>query len=802
MQPTRLFGHLRATTIAAALAGSTFLHAAPAAAQAVEYSIAASPLDVALNRFGAESGIQVIYDSAIADGLSSPGASGTLTPEDALAAVLSGTGLSYRFTSALTVVIEEVAPGGADEQGAITLDTIIVTARRTEEALQDVPASINVLRGEDVDRSNLNDFDDATLILPNVDFSGGDNPARIFSAIRGISDLNVASTGPTIGFFQDGVLQNNTGQTININRRIADVDRVEVIYGPQGTAFGRGTIGGAVNVVTNKPSGEFEASLRTELGSYFDYTGEAVINVPLTDDLSVRAVGYGEISDGFVDLPFGDTEDSISNDNAGGRFSVRYTPIDRLTIDTSVQFDTTDFDAPTFSIEDSVEDNDPIALNGTIDELEIERLNLIGEVAYQFDFGQLRSTTAFNRTTFVGGEDFDFTPPNNSFIFRDNKERAFSQELRFESESFDLPGRFGTVSTNLGFIYNDISAFLNPVFTTNFFGGPGGNVTDTRTDITNIGVFGDVRWRPVQQLELAAGARFSRDKVSIDSEIAPSGTFTAFVQPLVFADEETFTSITPNASILYEWTDDLSTYFSFTTGFRPGGFVGSLVGAPIQFDEEKVRSFEGGIKSTWLDGRLLLNASGFALFYDDIQVPISQEFGGGIQNAASARSIGAEVSAGAEPVPGLNLQAGLGLSFAKFTDFAEAVGGDRTGDRLPRAPRTSFTFIGDYEHPTPIARDIKPFGRVEYSFRSDFSGGSGGETNLGAFDVTNFRIGIRSEKIEVALFVENAFNEAYANEIVFPAAVANAAIPPEFVGQDFLVPGPTRRFGIVGTIKF
>ncbi|MEM6973844.1 MAG: TonB-dependent receptor [Pseudomonadota bacterium] len=796
---------LTATALAMAL---SVTHPGVALAQggSTDFTVPAGPLNTALIEFGAESGVQFVYDSEIAAGRISGGVSGTLSAEEALVEVLDGTGLTYRFTSADTVTIQPLAvPGGGAagvDQGTMLLDPIIVTARRTEEALQNVPSSVFVLDGEEIDRSNITDTDDLSLLTPNFDFSGGDNPGRIFFAIRGISDLNGASTGPTLGFFQDGILQNNSALTINSNRGLVDVDRVEVVYGPQGTAFGRGTIGGAINVVTNKPTDTFEASLRTELGSLPDGSFEAVINVPLSDQVAVRAVAYGELSDGFVDLPFGDTEDSIGATNAGSRLSARFTPTDRLTVDASVQYDTTSVDAPTFAVESSVLDSDPASLNGTIDELDIERLNLRGEVAYEFESGTLRATSAYNFTNFEGGEDFDFTPPDNSFIVRDSFERVFSQELRFESAEFSMLDGLGKISTNLGFIYSDMERENNPFFETNFFGGPGGNQTINSLKITNIGVFGDVRWRPIDRLEITAGARFSRDKADFALDVAPTGTFTTFVEPLVFDDDRTYTAVTPNASITYAITDEVTTYFSFSTGYRPGGLVGTLVGAPIEFDEERVRNFEGGIRATFLDGRLSASGSGFALFYDDIQVPISQAFGGGIENAAEARSIGAEIQLGAQPIDGLALQANLGLAFAKFTDFEASIAGDQTGDRLPRAPRVSFSFIGDYEHPEPIVGQMRPFARAEYSIRSGFSGGVGGDDDLGGFDVTNLRAGLRGDDYEVTFFVENLFNEGYATENVVPAAVANAALPPGFEGERFLVPGPTRRFGVEALFRF
>ncbi|MEM6942251.1 MAG: TonB-dependent receptor, partial [Pseudomonadota bacterium] len=413
---------IRGSAAAAAILWAIGSGVLPSIAQVTSYAIPAGPLDEALNSFGAASGVQVAYDSGVAAGLSSGGATGALTTEEALSTIIAGTGLSFRFTSETTVVIESTVTNSVG--GAVTLQPLVVTARRTEELLKDVPASVFVLDGEDVDRSNLTDFDDASLLTPNVDFSANDNPGRIFFAIRGISDLNPVGTGPTIGFFQDGVLQNGTGSVINVNRRLVDVERVEVVYGPQGTAFGRGTIGGAVNIVTQKPTQEFEAVLRSEIGSFPDYTGEAVLNLPLTEDLALRAVAYGGLSDGFVDAPFSDADDSIGDENIGGRASLRYTPTDKLTLDASMEFDRTAVEAPLFAIEESALDADPITLIGTFDDLATERLNIRGEAAYAFDIGLLRATTGYSRTTFIGDEDFDLSPPDNSITSRDSKDIA------------------------------------------------------------------------------------------------------------------------------------------------------------------------------------------------------------------------------------------------------------------------------------------------------------------------------------------------------------------------------------------
>ncbi|MEM8596870.1 MAG: TonB-dependent receptor [Pseudomonadota bacterium] len=793
---------LTATVSGFSLIAAGTIAASPALAQQaerLELNTPAGSLSQALLAVSNAFGVPVIASDALVAGRQAPSLTGLLTVEEALAQVLAGTGLEAEASEGGPFVIVEVA----SPDDAQLLPALVVTARRTEEAFQEVPASIFVLDGQQVERSNIEDADDLSLLTPNLDFSGNDNPGRIFFSIRGISDLNAIANGPTIGFFQDGVLQNNTGPVFTVNRRLVDVERVEVIYGPQGTAFGRGTVGGAINVVTKKPTDVLEASLLTEFGGDFNFSSEAMLNVPITDKLALRTVLYGGLSEGFVDAPFSGTTDMLSDDNIGGRASVRFTPTDRLTIDGTVQFDRTRADAPIFSIESSVLDGDPLTLAGTIDQLETERLNLLGEVAYDLDFARLISRTAFNRSTFQGDEDFDISPPVNSIITRDQLERSFSQEVRLESKEFVLPENMGSVSTNLGFIYNDIATRLNTPFASGL-GSPatsGLTVSENDIDITNIGLFGDVRYRPIDELELTVGARISRDKVSVDTSFIGSGALS-FLGVSTLVEESSFFSITPNASILYDWSENLATYVSYSTGFRPGGFAGTLAGPVIEYDEEFAQNFEVGMNSSWLNGRLVVNSSAFVLLYDDIQVPIGAEFGGGIENAASARSIGGELTIAGQPLPGLSLQGGVGVAVTKFTDFAQSVSGDQTGERLPRAPRFSLSMIGDYEHSQPLIFNARPFARVEYSYRSDYSAGVGSAATLGGFDVTNLRLGLRRDDFELTFFVENIFDEDYFTEAFFTSPGVGFSPPPEFEGERTVVPGAGRHFGVLASIKF
>ncbi|MEM9010394.1 MAG: TonB-dependent receptor [Pseudomonadota bacterium] len=698
------------------------------------------------------------------------------------------------------------------EAGPIVLDPITVTARRTEEELRDVPASVVVLTDEEIARSNIKDTSDAILNLPNVSFTDDASPIDLEVSIRGVSNLiGGAANGPTNGIFVDGVLINPLGGTSAINSSLLDVERVETILGPQGTTFGRGTIGGAINFVTKKPVDAFEASLEGEVGSFPDGEGQILINVPLLPDelLLARLAGFGRASDGFIDLVNVDQPNSVGSASGGFRLSLRSKPIEALTLDASLSYDITDFDAPNTASLASFEAGDPVLESDFIGENELERLFVTGEIAYESDVGLFKSTSSYIDTDNEGFGDGDLSGLDIIIGETSDTEASISQEFRYESAAFDVPAGLGAVSVNGGvsFSFNEISGTSLLSFGDDTLPPTPGDAIGTlsfpfENNVFNVSVYGDVRWEPIPDLELTAGARFNRDAVEATGATESSGLVSILVpsSPPFFA-EEVFTDVSPTASIRYAWTEDFATYFRFGTGYRPGGFT--LAGGGLTtFEEESVRSFEAGFNTAFFDNRLFVNGSGFFLDYDDIQVaaldPLSPVPGATFTtNAASARSVGSELTVIAQPIDGLVIDARWGLTFASFTDFTTSPFGDLTGDTLPNAPRNTFSLRIDYEHPEPLLADLNGFVRAEYTLRSDFTTVIDPDIpTFDGFDIVNFRLGLRGENMEVTAFVENAFNEIYAT------GTTTVSLGGFLGGPPLVDVGRTRRFGIKGRVFF
>ncbi|WP_421710064.1 TonB-dependent receptor domain-containing protein [Algihabitans sp.] len=766
------------------------------------------PLDQAVTELAGQTGLTVGGDGSLLRGKTSPPLDGLYSPIEALRLLLQGSGVIFEVIDDNSVAL--VGNANGSEGGPMRLGDITVTARRTEELLQDVPGSVVVLTGEELERSNLQDTAEVSLRLPNVSFVDNSDPANLNLSIRGISDLSGAGSSPTNGIFADGILLNPTGDISGINANLVDLERVEVAYGPQGTAFGRGTLGGAINFVTKKPTDEFEASLETEFGSYPDGRATAIVNAPILEDglLSARLVAFGGISDGFVDFAEGSNPDSVGRDDVGTRISLRSQPTSRLTLDASLSFDRTEFDASNMVDFSSVEDEDLVTGADFLEENSLNRILASFQGTYDFDIGSLRSTSSLFLTDLDSFDDNDFAALDFTTNVASLNERAIAQEFRFESESFDLPSQTGEAAFNLGtaFSFNrrDFSIIVDPGADAFRIAGPladdGSTIgSSANRDVFNFGLFGDLRWRPIPKLEIAGGARFSFDRVKEEGETLSTGLSALTVPPVPFQSEEAnFTSVTPSASIKYDWTDDFSTYFAFSTGFRPGGFSSALSGFS-GFEEETVRSYEGGFRASLLDNRLLVNGSGYLLDYKDIQVSLLETVSGistqFIDNAAEARSVGAEIGISALPIESLRIDTQIGINFAKFTDYPDSPFGDLTDRRLPNAPVHTFSIAGDYEHPREILPGARGFLRAEYSLRTSFNDDLNPDApGFDGFDLLNLRLGLRAERYTFEAFVENALDEIYAT--------GSSAGTSNLGGQRIVDVGPTRRFGVRARLQF
>ncbi|MEM0944265.1 MAG: TonB-dependent receptor, partial [Pseudomonadota bacterium] len=724
--------------VAAGAAFLTMVGTGSASGQEVQdIDVPAQPLSAAISELSRETGVPIAGRNDLVSGQTSVAVDGELTPRAALNIILTGTGLQVQELADGSLVLVEGPPDTSGE--TIVLNDIIVTARRFEESLRDVPGSVLAVPAEEIKRSNLVDLNDIILRSPNVNYIEGGAPTDAQISIRGLSSLaGTNGTGPTNGVYIDEVIINPTGQNTGLNPALFDLERIEVLYGPQGTTFGRGTIGGAINYVTAKPSGEFEAELEGEIGSFPDARVRGVINGPiLADDrLNGRLSFFIQGADGFVDTPNLPDSQGFDTSDFGARVALRSEPNDRLIVDLSAAYEHNNYVDSVTATEQSIASGNSdnlVALQNTEGEASIDRILTSLRASYDTGFGTATSLTSFFFVEEEGFFDGDISRLDVLLGQSRARTTSIAQEFRFASDDFEVPllgtANF-TVGTNFSFNQDESDTLT---FTGADIGAagfpPGTSINENERSVTNFAVFGEATIEPVERLEISAGARFNVDRVKFDlSRVEATGVFLFLPGTPPFSATETFTGVSPRGSVSYRWTEDFSTYVTISTGYRSGGFNTNPNNFSIEFDEERAINYEGGFRSSWFDGKLNVNGSGFATFYKDLQtftnvptvtLPISI-----IDNAAKARSIGTEISIQARPVDGLFLGADYGLALTRFVEFADSLVGDITGERLPNAPVHSFSLIGEYAHPI-LQNRADAFLRGEYSYTSDFFNGVG-----------------------------------------------------------------------------
>ena len=602
-----------------------------------------------------------------------------------------------------------------------------------------------------------------------------------------------------VGVYVDEVLLNPTGSTVGIDPNLFDLERAEVLYGPQGTAFGRGTIGGAINYVTKKPTEDFEAEFEGEVGSFPDGLARAIVNGSLTGDrtLMARLVAFGRYDDGFIDTP--NVGGSIDSQDYGTRLSLRSQPNERITLDLAGSFDRTDYSENNLATVDSLQSNGDLELLiNTAGDNRLDRGLVTFRGAYDFDAGTLISNTSYRDVDSSAELDTDASEVDFLFATFDRTDRSIAQELRFESDAFPIP-----LLGETGFLLGVGSTWAETHIESAAFSGasitavPPGTLVDTsesETEVFDTGIFGELRFRPIEKLELTLGGRFTYNEVEISQE--------------GFEDESaSFANFSPKGSVLYDWTENFSTYGLISTGFRSGGFNTFNSTNPLsgrEFDNETAINYEAGIKSNWFDNRLFVSLSGFAVFYEDLQVSElvavdPTNIVGTIDNAASARSLGSELQVVALPLDGLQLNLNYGYADARFTDYEDSPRGDLSDEPLPNAPRHNLSFVADYSYPV-LGNFADAFIRGEYSFTSSVKNvlsTTPNQAERDSYDLFNLRLGLRADRFDIEGFVENLFNEKYAT-----GAIGSVAIRQSFGVSDVVEVGPTRRFGVRARMRF
>lgn len=628
---------------------------------------------------------------------------------------------------------------------AATIEEVVVTARKREESLLDAPLSVSALTASDLDRMQVDDLGDLSGIVPNLAFNMGD-AANAVVYVRGVGQRDSLSfADPGVGVYLDDVY---LGRAQGALMDVIDVDRIEVLRGPQGTLYGRNTIGGAIKYVSAQPSATPLFSISAGLGNYSERQVRAVVSGPLGEgDLLGRLSVAWSSHDGYTENihPGAGSMDG-DRDSLAWRAQLSYSPSDSWAVNLAV--DRSDNDparsvtparvtaGPTLvaATANHPAVADPFAIEADFND--VERLVVQGAsllVTRSFTRGmELKSITAYREVEHETHIDLDGTGYPIFGVLVDQNQDQFSQELQL---AFNLGDALSGLAGAYWFSENDITpdgiSNSEPI---DFAGGAGfflpyNTVSENDQRIEATAVFGEVSWLAGERLELTAGMRytdetrrlkrkacqaFSAQPLNIDACTPEPGSLNPFALRLDL--EDSFDAITPRLGAAYTTDSAGMMYFNWARGFKSGGFDGRIgyngassadaVGTQsAPYDPEFADTYEAGWKLGAADGSWRFSAAAFFNDYTDLQLSsFSATPGGGFAtvftNAGKAEMLGLELEALARPVPNVLVSASLGFLDASYKEFIDASQRDVADERTPiHAPDMTGSLAIQYAVP-------------------------------------------------------------------------------------------------------
>ena len=674
-----------------------------------------------------------------------------------------------------------VARAQDDARASGRLEEITVTARKREENLQDVPATITAISQDMLERGFFQDVRDVQNAIPNIVFdevsTGSANNAAI--TLRGVGFQDVEkSFDPAVGVMIDGMFMGSPNGAIF---KTLDVERIEVLRGPQGTLFGKNTIGGLIHVIRQKPRGEFGGSVRLGVGRFGRQAFDGLLNFGEFNDISVKAtLGYERRDGYFTNVANGDKVGD--KDFLAFGLHVLFEPSEGLSID--YRYDGSRDNGDTVPVINNSAPGSVSAGVGVVGtgpnnansafggRFSVRTTSDYGDAFFDFDSHILTTTWDLHERLrlkyILGRAETDEDILNNFAGFNldtgsapDDQFYTGRRVQHYEQTSHEMQ-LIGALTERIGFVggvyfWDAEYTLRQDTFSFLFGPSPGFAVADqvqnTSHDTRSWSVFGEFTIDLGERFQLSAGLRHIDEKKSICSRYRlpstgglvlldtcnPAATDKPAALDLSGADRAAYLAgLNPSASWedtifrvsgRYDVSDTANLWLAYSTGFKSGGFNGrgaTLNSAATPYQPETVKSIELGLKSRFADSRVQLNATYFNTQYDDLQVDANRPvtIGTGqetfVTNAASARIQGIEVDSIVYVTDNLTVMASAGWLDASYDDFTANIGlglADNTGLELRRAPELTYNVNGVYRWTLGPGEASV---RLNYAFKSDY----------------------------------------------------------------------------------
>ena len=715
------------------------------------------------------------------------------------------------------IAFATVAPAYAQETStgvgggtSVTFEEIVVTAQKRAENLQAVPISITALTDSVLKNRDIDTLDAVDRISPNLLIV----PSRTSTAVAGITlrgqvqdDPSSATLDQSVGLYVDGVY---VARGNGAFQRLYDVERVEVLKGPQGTLYGRNTTGGAINVIPKHPTQDTSVDVKLTVGNYGQREAAAAVNIPLSESAAIRGVFVSARRDGYATNLFRTKGAPVLNsdpvhsdmddqDSFYGRVILDVNPTENLKLSfTYDRYEDTNNGAPIVPIW-----TNPATPYGPLMEpllpTDVRKVNqndasgvdvqVQGVTAMaELDLGGItvKNIFAWRDMKENSYNDFDGTQVNLILNYQENSQHQYSNELNVSGELGDsiewIAGGF--YFKEKARIYTRLDLGLLPGFN-QLYQYDHANVQNKST-----AVFGQVNARLTDAFSITAGLRQTWETKEITSfnigtnglPLFPAGTNNHF--------SKDFKGLTGSISLNYKVNDDLFVYGKFGRGFRSGGFNFRGIGPAVPpFNKETVNEWEVGVKSDLAGGKLRVNAAFFYDKYDDIQRVIQGVFGDPpaptttTKNAAKATIYGGELEISALPTDSLELSVNIGAAIARYDSFMDGTI-DKSFNRFPLVP--DWTASGMVRYTLPKMALFTPVLQVDASWKDSYhllvdNHPAMFQPSHAIVNAKVTLVKVADEDIDVSFFGKNIFDKAvYLNGRDFgpPFGVSGVRVGP------------------------
>lgn len=661
------------------------------------------------------------------------------------------------FLSLLLASPSLAAEDPAASDDVYQLPTVTVTADKRATDVQKTPSSITVMSRTKLEDANIDTIEKVLQRIPNMNYTPNFGGVNLMS-MRGIITSPGTSTSPIV-MYLDGV---PVDTYFNLDAPLMDIERIEILRGPQSAIYGKNAMGGVINVISRKPTNEWHGTLQADYGSFNTQRYAAAISGPLIEDKLYLALSGSHYStDGYMNHD----DTWYGNQERTERFKgmLRFTPTEDIDISFHLNYTARRDgfssliigDEPTL---DSAANKD--------DYLHSDIWNMALDISFDFEPVTFESITTYRTENLDYALDMQYgyqkqydnrfpglVDLDHAYSGRSNTRKEFTQEFRLRSPDDKKDGIKWLLGVFGGYTDMDIREVYSDIFGT-AMGDPLSTWSNQPSHeyTQDYAAFGEITIPLLDKLNVTLGLRAQQTykKINVDYIAEENASFH---------ESDSWFELLPKFNISYQLTDDIMLYGGVNRSFIPGGFNNvTTTGNEMTYDAQTAWNYEIGAKTEWFDKRFLLNLALFHSAVQDLQV-MKLDLGTGTylsDNAGSARIYGVEVDAMARLLPGLDAEFSFGYLWTRLDDYTH-MGNDYSGNKIPYTPDYTASFALQYRHEKGFfARgEVLHYGQLYWSEENDYK--------RDPVTLLNARVGYEFEPFAVYVYGNNLTDAKYLN---------------------------------------